>query len=262
MNYFDNESKILDLLYMSSLFRICFVNFSFPLLRFFLSIYLTKGFASWINNSANTLAPPDFVCDESKRMLEVMRVDDYKQNGYQPNALESKRYRQIEKDMRIHGKTLDRLSVIINPAPNEKSENSWKQYLNNFSRIVLNHAGKVNTYRTLHPGYKLGFLIFDESAAYVETETRITTIPTQGSTTGFARYYHAPFDKSFQDILLQSNSDFVIWMTPYKKTPDNSWRGLKDVYLIDINKAKRKPMPNIRYDCDKIICLESNLAED
>lgn len=53
--------------------------------------------------------------------------------------------------------------------------------------------------------------------------------------------------------------DYLIWMTPFKQTsvytPDV---GIFDAFLLDVNKAKKKPIKTIDYNHDNIICLEIN----
>lgn len=191
-------------------------------------------------------------------MLEVMRIDDFEEGSNSPSALESQAYFQLEKSMREHGKTLKNLTVLINPSRENVSDNNIRLYFDNFKRIIEKHAGKTDSYRNTHRGYKLGFLIFDESPAYVETQEKFVVSPHSGDITKPSRVYHAPYDKRFIDVLLNTDVDYVIWMTPYKWFPGNPRFTFKSVYLLDVNKAKKKRIKVLtEYKYDAIICLES-----
>lgn len=126
------------------------------------------------------------------------------------------------------------------------------------SVLIADHHNKIERYRNTHLGYKLGFLIFDESPAYVETKGKLNVVPRYGDIIGPCRVYHAPYDKRFIDVILKTEVDFVLWMTPYKWFPGNARFAFKSVYLLDVNKAKKKPIKSLtEYNYDTIICLES-----
>ena len=185
-----------------------------------------------------------------------MRIDDHEGGTNHPNALESKAYYRLEKSMREHGKTLEGLTVFINPSLDNTNPNNHFIYLSNLKRIVEKHARMIPSYRKKHTGYKLGFLIFDESPAYVETKHTGTYHP--GDLICSAKPYHALLDKKIVDHLLQLDIDYVIWLTPYKWIPDNPKNAFKEVYLLDMGKARKKAIKKlINYNYDNLICLEA-----
>ena len=258
MNYFDSEKRIIEQLQSVNISDISFVNYSFPLIRFFLSFVSSRCFDNWTDNSSNTNNPPDYINSKEKLMLEIMRVDDHEGGVNHPNALESKAYYRLEKSMREHGKTLEGLTVFINPSLDNSSPNNHLIYLSNLRRIVEKHAKRISTYRKEHTGYKLGFLIFDESPAYVETKSKYDGALHPGDVICSVRPYHALYDKNILDYLLQFDIDYVIWMTPYKLIPDNPKKAFKEVYLLDVGKARKKAIRNpIEYNYENLICIEA-----
>ena len=62
---------------------------------FFLSLKSERKFKNWINSSGKDALPPDFYSKKYKFMLEVMRTDDYREGYNSPNAMESKRVKDV-----------------------------------------------------------------------------------------------------------------------------------------------------------------------
>lgn len=257
MNYFDDEARIIEYLQMAELPKVHFLNFTLPLVRFFISLHSSKHFCNWVNSSSKSAVPPDFYSDKYKVMLEVMRFDDYEVGSNSPNALESQFYKRIERQFTEHGKRLekDQYKFLLMPDYSKVSENNLALYYENFRRVVEKHARKTGEYREAHPGYELGFLLCDESPAYIEAVEKQEKIPPEGVPIK-GRYYEAPKDKRFIDVLLETDVDFIIWMTPYKEMPGNPKQFLIETYLLDVNKAKRKPVKHVNYDYERVMCLE------
>jgi len=101
----------------------------------------------------------------------------------------------------------------------------------------------------------LAFLLFDESPAYIETEKRIEHTIKPGDCSGPARYYVPLYDRKFVDLLVRLDIKYVLWAMPYKETFFNSRRGLKKLYLVDIDRLKQK-QKYINYDYKKVYCIE------
>ena len=260
MNFFDKETRIIEAFRESNLKQVLFLNYSFSLICFYFSLLSTGSFKNWKDNSSDTNNPPDFYNTKTKTMLEVMRIDDYRKGPKHPNAFETRKAQELVNNLQSQGIVVDSEQdiIIVNSLFEDVSENNCDLYLSNFKRIVGNHIKKIQSYKESHPRYKLGFLIFDESPAYIETKVKYEGVPHSGDAVGPARYYNAPCDKRFIRVFLESDIDYVIWMTPYKWFAGNPTNSLKDVFLIDVNKAKRKPLRNlIDYNYENILCLEA-----
>ena len=265
MNYYDKENRIIECLQNTSLRNIRFVNFSAGLFRFCLSLYAPFMYRYWTDNSGKNNTPPDFYSDEYKYMLEVMRFDDYEPGSNNPNAIESKRIKAINDERRKNGLNLfdnEHLVLYLNPDISMSSLNNFDIYYANFCRVTNNHNSKCDAYRSAHPGYKLGFLLFDESPAYGETKDKYIGTPYAGDLVGPLRYVYTPYVRKFFDQLMLLNVNYVIWVTPFKQLPTFDSRGIINAYAIDIDKAKKKQVKSINYDENKILCLEANERDE
>jgi hypothetical protein len=159
---------------------------------------------------------PDFYSDKHKLSLEVMRVDDHPQVGKVTNPTLA-RQRELEREVRAAFPSLGHdadITVIADTGLSTAQDHNFDAYRQAFTRIVVGHSRKVDTYRNHHPQYGLAMLVHDESSAYAETEHPART-PTQGETVvGQPHYWFV--DDYFTDIIATSTADFVIWSTPNK----------------------------------------------
>ena len=73
MTFFDDEERIVEHLRNIELSKIKFVNFSYGLLKFFISLYLKPFNKKWNNNTLNR---PDYLNHSKRYMMEIMRFDD------------------------------------------------------------------------------------------------------------------------------------------------------------------------------------------
>lgn len=257
MNRYDDEDEIINDFQLMPISSIKFVNFSFGLLLYFTSIYFPKLFKKWKNN---TETRPDYYNDTHKYMMEVMRFDDYKPGKDSQNALETKQQKEIESVYRKHTgiSTKDaEIKIIVIPHPAHKPKDGIKLMFENFSNTYLKHSSKTEKYRELFPGYKLGFFLCDESAAYIETKYKIED-PHPGDQTGPFRVYENAFDKVYQEVLLQADIDYLIWFKPYCDISNLIIKGpkTKQIYLIDIKKARKYGLKNYGWNYDNIVSAE------
>ncbi len=261
MNYYDKESRIIEQLQMSSIFHVKFLNYSLGLFKFFASLYIPFLYQNWINSSGKGQLPPDFYSDKYKYMLEVMRFDDYEQGSRSQNAIESKKVKQINMERRAKGLPLfdnENLVLHLNPDLSESSDNNLELYYKNYKDVIEKHNGKVESYNTAHPNFQLGFLLFDESPSYGETKEKHVGEIYAGTRVGPLRYFYSPLCKMFSNELLKLNVDYVIWITPYKQPNYYDNKGIIELYLLDVKKARRKGIKSIDYNLDNVLCLEAN----
>lgn len=241
-NYFDKEMNIIEYIQDLSFFDINFSYSSIKLNYYFFTIWSKKKFNKWIDNSKDSVNPPDFYSDYYKVMLEVMRVDDYELNSNSPNALENKMVYELEKK-RIENNMLTfselGTKLFIIPDMRKVSNNDYKTYFNNFSRIVRKHINKINVYKTNNQKHKLCFLIFDESTGYIEPyslEEYNNVQPYQAITVRLHQFWR---DKNLIDVFINEDIDYVLWCTPFKNIAEI---GKINPYLtlIDVRKYKKK----------------------
>lgn len=257
MNFFDKEIKIIEKLQLTERREILFVNKSYEAKAFFSKLYCAKCFSHWINSSGKNELPPDFYSEEYRCMLEVMRVDDYAVCSQSPNALESSFYKKCNRERRENGlPTLEEagIDLFVIPDMSKASENNYKLYVENFSWTVGSHVKKVANYRANHPGYKLGFLIFDEAPGYVVLKKRPDVIPHDKPIRVDGLHWHFR-DKNLIEVFLNSDVDFVVWMTPYKNLPRNP-RCFPTICIFDLSEKRKRRIKMIDYAVDEMQCLE------
>ncbi len=256
MNYFDNETNIIELLQQTNSRMINFVNPTYEGKKFFLSLYREKEFGNWTNSSAKDVPPPDFYSEKYKYMLEVMRVDDYVIGSSSPNALESKFIKKADDMRKENGLPSVResnITMLVIPDMSNASENNYEIYVENFKRIVDKHLQKIDGYCKNHPGYKLGFLIFDESPGYMQVEKFYAGTKPGDKVKGNLHFGFR--DRKFVEVFLHHDLDFVIWMTPYKNMPHNP-KTYREINILDLKKKDGWKKNIIEYDVEKMYCME------
>lgn len=260
MNYFDNEEHILDLLQSTSILDVLFLNHSLGLIGFYYSLKIKHFYKNWVNNSGKSKNPPDFYNDKTKTMMEVMRFDDYETGPNSPNTIESKKIKEINDERRNNGlNTFDNksLKIIYLPNLNNASESSLDIQYNNFKRVFEKHTKHIGLYKENHPGYKLAFMLFDESAGYVERVLgkKIDYKPGDRAF-GLFKYYRAIQDERVLSEILKADIDYLIWFSPFIQG-DNRNGHLPKVFLLDVKKAKRHKVKTIKYKYENIVCVEA-----
>lgn len=256
MNYYDNEANIIEYLQLTSYNEVVFVNWTLGALRFFYSLHNTKAFSNWINSSGKDVPPPDFYSDKYKYMLEVMRIDDYIAGPNSPNALESLFISKVDGERRQNGLPTikeSNIKVLYIPDMSKASENGYSTYIDNFKRIVQKHVNKIKTYRKNHPGFKLGFLIFDESPGYLKIEDKNLELKAGDAVSGYRHFYF--WDKNLVEIFMDADIDFVIWVTPYKNIASNP-RVYPQISVFDLKHKSGWKKKLITYNEKELQCLE------
>lgn len=190
---------------------------------------------NWVLNAKNTNFPPDYYNDTISYMMEVMRIDDHAEimnDGSISNTsreVNSKAYKHIKSLFEKSNLNIDSSNIFVNVnsgLPTHK-DHTYDFYKNEFLRVIQNHINKISTYRDNHPNKHLIFTIFDESSQYFE----LSNSDNYGSI-----HYHF-LDKSLMDIFIDSDVDYVFWMTPYKKYQKGTPRDVPDqpeLTIIDV----------------------------
>jgi hypothetical protein len=182
------------------------------------SIFYSDG---WINSNGKSDPTPDYYNPSRKMMMEVMTIShyQYEKNGnkYDPDF---KGVAKCIEELYSTDSELCKRFFELNNVVKAINENdpdrihSYQQYLDSFRRVVGHHIDEIKTYRRNHPGYKLVFLINDESTPYyIVNEKKV----------GDTRIYQPIYDESFNSIIRNADIDYVIWFTPYRITPDGNY---------------------------------------
>ena len=256
MNHYDDEKNIIQSLQFTSCREIYFVNATREAKKFFLSLFRERKFSDWMNSSGKDAPPPDFFSPKYKYMLEVMRTDDFEMGHNSPNALESKYVKQIEDMLRENGSRSlkeSNIHLFVTPDMSKASKNGYPIYVENFKRIVHKHVEKIHSYRENHPGYKLGFLIFDEAPAYMRVKERNTN-PKPGEMIGGFPHAHF-YDRNLVESFIDADVDYVIWMTPHKFFWGNP-RIMPRICIFDLTKKENLKKHLLGYSTDQMVCLE------
>ena len=216
----------------------------------------------WTNNSDNTGSPPDFFNKREKIMLEVMRVDHYTYFDAKdrPHNKNTENIGRIVRSLIDDGKTdiLDEFLIVGAVDLDEhEADYSYRRYLDSFRWVLDKHISSIPTYRNDYPGYKLVFLIFDESASYAIADgyQDITSEGTLISKRIGDVNMHIPcLDEAFFSVLRDKDIDLVIWVAPFKFRQTNIGP-LEDCRIMIID-------PHVAIDTfvlnpDLVLCLES-----
>lgn len=257
MNFYDDEARIIESLQFVYNRKINYVNFSLKAWSFFLTLRSDVIFKDWVNSSGKDDPPPDFYSKKYKYMLEVMRVDDFVNGNQSPNALESVFLRNVENTLRENGKpSLKELNIQMLVIPNMEnaSENNYVTYAENFRRVVKKHLEKIPDYRRNHPKYKLGFLVFDESAGYIQVEDPNKERKPGEKISGIRHSFF--YDRRFIEVFEGQDLDFLIWMTPNKNLPENP-NVFPEVSVFDLKGHSRWKKRLMNFDCEKTVCWEA-----
>ncbi len=201
MNELDNENRILELFREVPTEKVC-ILFSDEESQ---SVYESLAFnkENWIDNSAKSAPPPDYLNPTESIMLEIMRVND---TDSDMNRGETRMQQEL-----ANSGILELFPNVqnISCVPNVHSQ-SYDKYRKSFVKTVENHSSKIYKYKTNHPEIdRVVFMICDESEAYYEVQERTEK--------GFKARIHIWFgDNNFMKALKNTSVDAIIWFTPYK----------------------------------------------
>ncbi|MDE5768125.1 MAG: hypothetical protein K2H82_01945 [Oscillospiraceae bacterium] len=227
MIFGEKETDIIEhlqLFYMTGLQRIALLPSPNPELENILDkVCNQEKWNNWVNSADKSAPPPDFYSDEFKIMLDVMRVNDHEHKGkkgklYNPSMAHE---RQMLKELEQSGilAQFPGAKVFLNgdtQLPTYEDHN-YNLYLKCFRRVISKHIDSIPLYQKNHPGYKVIFLVFDESSAYFESEQPIDTKKQLQKGEGMSGRPHFFFlDDDFLNAFIDKGIDYLFWYTPYK----------------------------------------------
>lgn len=201
MNELDNENRILELFRKVPTEKVCILFNDEESQFVYESLVFRKD--NWIDNSAKSSPPPDYLNPTERIMLEIMRVND---TDSDMNRGESRLQQEL-----LNSGILELFPNVqtITCIPDVHSQ-SYEKYCKSFVKTVENHNSKIEKYKANHPEInRVVFMICDESEAYYEVQER-TEIKLK------ARVHFWFYDNAFMQVLKNTNVDTVIWFSPYK----------------------------------------------
>lgn len=156
MNFFDDESKIIEWLQSVKVNKVLLLNDSVAVREIFASIHDPEEWKLWSDSSGKSDPPPDFYNDKLKLMMDVMRIDDHafeSKNGKIVNPT-NQRESVIQKQIRKSG-LLDSFpnvkNVIVTAVtdlPTDEDHN-YKFYYSNFERVLMKHNNQIDLYEKI-----------------------------------------------------------------------------------------------------------------
>lgn len=242
MNYFDDESVIIDWFQIVQDSEVFFLHHSKESEWVFRTVRNTSKWKHWVNSSGKSDPPPDFYSDKYGMMMDVMRIDDHTRltRKGRPSNPVNQRESSIQKELRESG-ILDNFpkleSVFVNAITDipTHEDHNYQFYYTAFERTVKKHIESIPLYRENHPGHKVIFFIFDESSGYVQVDSK--ELAQRGIKRGeafLASMYLQFLDKRFVDVFRGSDIDYVIWFSPFKHFESNCPYPMPTVCVYDV----------------------------
>ena len=155
-------------------------------------------------------------------MLEVMLVEDNSFKNKKGKIVNETRAREsailkqyLGPNYKYERPDITVFSSISSGKPTDE-DHSFDRYYKNFKRVIEEHSKSINMYNKNHPGYKLIFLIYDESTAYCQVieDSRNKKVVAGEIRQGIPHLFW--LDKSFVEIIKSLPVDYVIWFAPCK----------------------------------------------
>lgn len=258
MNYFGNEQNIIDWLHTHCMSVAAITDMDDPAETILETIVDPEKWLLWTNSANKGDPPPDFYCSDAQIMMEVMRVDDHtfvgKKGGVvnETNARESKIQRELRQ---LFPNTNNIVVNAVTDLPG-KEDHNYVRYLESIKRVTAQHIKHIELYRKNHPGFKLVFLIFDESSAYFETSNQevIQNGIKEGQPVEGRKHFFF-YDKTLLESLRDVDVDYLLWFAPFKRffNVDESEQ-LPSVCFYDLKKLSWDNL--IEYPCGNMVSME------
>ena len=174
--------------------------------------------------------------------------------------LESEQLQNMENCVPAEG--TDNLIVLPDGNKLIGAEHNYKQYLEDFKRVVGEHNRKIKRYKENHPGFKTILFVFDESSQYVVSEKKLERDDTrQGNLCRATAMHYWFLDKNFVDFIATLNCEFLVWMTPwrnyFKILPGSDYvQPMPKLCIFKISDCKN--IDTIEYDEDLLVSVDDN----
>ena len=229
MGRYDNENVIISEARSVPAEKTCFLTKS-PFER---QLYraVIKEWPKWTINNGHDNIPPDYFSCDHKLMFDVMRINDSESvittkrgKDLLYNPVKSKE-RSMLHEVQSFAKELslnisiDNIFVNGEPDGNYDAIHRYKFYHEQAQRVFLSHIESIPLCRSLHPNYKMGFFVVDETESYIEHANPVDAWKPFDAQKPYlvSAIPHIPFqDVRFVEPLMTGDIDFIIWYMPYK----------------------------------------------
>lgn len=210
-----------------------------------------KRWDEWTDSSGHGAPPPDFYCDSMKIMMDVMKIND-NEHKKSYNPLKQKE-RETERELAERGLDTSKLILNVDTGMSTDDFHSYEKYVKMAKRVFEKHIDSIPLYKKNHPDYKLGFLVFDESAQYVECASleEKKKAPLVDCYEGWPHFHI--LDGNLTGSLLNRGIDFLIWFSPFKRF-DHDPTQINPVFIYDIRFMTESDLRF--YDKGLMICAE------
>lgn len=209
---------------------------------------VTKKWSKWSVNNSHSAEPPDYFSQSLKLMFDVMRINDSetmittKRGKTRPYNPILKKEREQIRELKKYFPNVAEENILVNVEPDgdyDKTHN-YQNYYRHAQKVFSAHIGRIPRCRELHPGFKMGFLVMDETESYLQHK-HIGDAVTPFDTNKIYQVLstpHIPFlDERFMRCLIASDLDFLIWFMPYKHNEKMAVQP-PEVCFIDLKNKK------------------------
>ena len=248
MNYFDDESRIVEKIHNTYLYKCAFPNNSVRAKRVLASVCEPHKWEKWHNSSGKADPPPDFFCDEYGLMMDVMRVDDHSFINDKGDVCNPTNQREsmLQKELRAKGildAFPDAKRIMVNAITDLPTveDHNYQFYYTSFERTVKKHIKSIPIYKRNHPECKIVFLIFDESSGYVKaTDSEIDKSSLKRGQSFICEPYLHFVDKRFLSAFQNTDIDYIIWFSPNKYFQSSSSLKFPNIAVYDVKRYTYK----------------------
>ena len=221
----EDENVIIDLIQITEPAETYFVTNSKT--EHYIYKAIMKEWDVWTLNNGHDRPPPDFYSEAHKLMFDVMRINDSERQIVTTKGKTKKKNPILAKEARIMQEIkaafpdVENRNIFINVMPdgNFDESHNYKQYCEHANRVFDSHIKSIPLCRHLHPTFKMGFLVMDETESYFMHQNIIDAYAAFDPNKQYLvnGYPHIPInDRRIMQTLLDNDIDFVIWYMPYK----------------------------------------------
>lgn len=258
MNYFGDENNIISYLHMHCSKVEVLTDIDELATKTIELILNPQKWSLWIDTASKSDPPPDFYCPTEQIMMEVMRIDDHSFIGKKGGVINETNARESQIQKELRQLFPDTNHIIVNAITDlpGKEDHNYSRYLASIKRVTDQHIKHINQYRNNHPGYKLVFLIFDESSAYCETDNQTVIqngIKKDQPIWGKRHFFFA--DKAMLESFRDVDIDYLLWFAPFKRYFNvDETEQLPSAWFYDLKKIPWNEL--IEYQSTDMVSME------
>ena len=161
----------------------------------------------WIDNSADTNNPPDYLNDVDHIMMDFMRTNDYEKrskSGKVKNEVAAAENKIIKELKSLLSDEVTK-NVDMKVIPDVEPKPDFGKYYNNIKHVLESHGRQTSKYRENHPNKDIVFCVCDLSEHdYLMRDAAENTC-----------IFLPCYDRSILKIIKECMAEYVIWLTPY-----------------------------------------------